>query len=84
VNVLGEPLTGADRQRTRVATFAAGLLVNVVVNISLLDTLGWHAAVWGTYASEATQLLLLAVIAGRRRHRHLTAAALCSPGGARQ
>ncbi len=84
-NVLAEPLTGGGRHRVRVLILGLGLAVNVVVNVSLLDSLGWRAAVWGTYASEATQLVVLAMIAlAARRPKSATRRRLSSVGDARQ
>jgi O-antigen/teichoic acid export membrane protein len=84
-NVLAEPLTGGGRHRVRVLVLGAGLAVNVVVNVTLLDSLGWRAAVWGTYASEGTQLILLLAIAlAARRPAGATLRRFSSVGDARQ
>ncbi len=84
-NVLAEPLTGGGRHRVRVLVLGVGLVVNVVVNVSLLEPLGWRAAVWGTYASEVTQLLILLTIAvAARRPAGATRRRFSSVGDARQ
>lgn len=62
INLLGEPLTGSGDHRRRVVVIVAAMAVNVVVNLALLDRIGWRAAIWATYASEITQLVLLAAL----------------------
>ena len=63
VNLLGEPLTGSGLHRRRVMVMVAAMCANIGTNLALLDQLGWRAAVWATYASEATQLMLLGGLA---------------------
>lgn len=67
VNLLGEPLTGSGFHHHRVGVMLAALTVNVGVNVVLLGPVGWQAAVWATYASEAVQIALLVAIARSAR-----------------
>jgi O-antigen/teichoic acid export membrane protein len=71
--LLGEPLSGSDRQTWRVAAGAVALATNVAVNLAFVADYGWKAAVAATYASELVLIGALAVMhrsidaAGRRR-----------------
>jgi O-antigen/teichoic acid export membrane protein len=76
INLLGEPLTGSGNHRRRVLVTVAAMLVNVAVNLALLDRIGWRAAVWATYASEITQVLLLAALTIRMQRQDRNAAAV--------
>ena len=62
-SLLGEPLTGSGYHRRRVWATVIAAGVNVTVNLAFLTELGWHAAVWATYASEITLVVCLAALA---------------------
>ncbi len=75
VNLLGEPLTGSGNHRRRVLIMVAAMIANLTVNLALLDRIGWRAAVWATYASEITQLVLLVAVTAHLHRQESRAAA---------
>jgi O-antigen/teichoic acid export membrane protein len=61
-NLLGEPLTGSGLHRWRVFAMGCAAAANIAVNVALIDSLGWRAAVLATYTSEFVQLTVLAFL----------------------
>jgi O-antigen/teichoic acid export membrane protein len=64
-NAVAEPLTGAGHHRYRVIAGGCATIVTIAVSVSLLPLWGWKAAVMATYASELTQLVVVALFARR-------------------